>query len=134
MTLLINKNLVNEIFSDVLIFAPVVIRRRKKEKRRGVGGGLCLLEQDEASCLGSETQWLPTGLLSAESESPDTRSDTATSDTEEELEEGETHKKSKSAKRRTHRKLGGTLSVPTYPSFQLRLVMMMVVLLLLLYF
>ena len=110
-------------------------RRRKKEKRRSQ---LSVVEQEEeggaAACLGSETQWLPTGLLSAESESPDTRSDTATSDTEEELEEGETHKKSKSAKRRTHRKLGGTLSVPTYPSFQLRLVMMMVVLLLLLYF
>ena len=88
-----------------------------------------MVEQDEASCLGSETQWLPTGLLSAESESPDTRSDTATSDTEEEPEEGhgQASKKSKSAKRRTHRKLGGTLSVPTYPSFQLRLVIVVVI-------
>ena len=84
-----------------------------------------MVEQDESSCLGSETQWLPTGLLSAESESPESssRSDTATSDTEEEQVEAEGNKKSKSAKRRTHRKLGGTLSVPTYPSFQLRLVM-----------
>lgn len=104
-------------------FKPRIIRprrRRKKEKRRGVGVGLSVVEQDESSCLGSETQWLPTGLLSAESESPDSRSDTATSDTEEDQEEAGGNKKSKSAKRRTHRKLGGTLSVPTYPSFQLR--------------
>jgi len=104
-------------------FKPRIIRprrRRKKEKRRGVGVGLSLLEQDESSCLGSETQWLPTGLLSAESESPDTRSDTATDTDTEDQEELEGNKKSKSAKRRTHRKLGGTLSVPTYPSFQLR--------------
>ena len=92
--------------------------------------GLSLLEQDESSCLGSETQWLPTGLLSAESESPDTRSDTATDTDTEDQEELEGNKKSKSAKRRTHRKLGGTLSVPTYPSFQLRLVMVVMVVML----
>ena len=86
-------------------------RRRKKEKRRSQ---LSVVEQEEegaaAACLGSETQWLPTGLLSAESEpDQDTRSDSASSEEEEE---------SRSAKRRAHRKLGGTLSVPTYTSYQ----------------
>jgi len=101
-------------------FKPRIIRprrRRKKEKRLRVSQvSLTVAEQEEegcsASCLGSENQWLPTGLLSAESDpDPDTRSDTATSD--EEVEE------SMSSKRRGHRKLGGTLSVPTY-SYQLR--------------
>jgi len=101
-------------------FKPRIIRprrRRKKEKRRGGVGGLSVLEQDEASCLGSENQWLPTGLLSAESES---REDSDTSDTDDEEGEEEGGKRSKSGKRRTHRKLGGTLSVPTFPSYQSR--------------
>merc|ERR1719285_127943 len=68
-------------------FIPRIIRprrRRKKEKVRGgvlkVGGGDN--EESSASCLGSEKQWLPTGLLSAES-SFDSRSEGSGSSEEE---------------------------------------------------
>jgi len=68
-------------------FIPRIIRprrRRKKEKVRGgvlkVGGGDN--EESSTSCLGSEKQWLPTGLLSAES-SFDSRSEGSGSSEEE---------------------------------------------------
>jgi len=68
-------------------FIPRIIRprrRRKKEKVRGgalkVGGGEN--EESSTSCLGSEKQWLPTGLLSAES-SFDSRSEGSGSSEEE---------------------------------------------------
>merc|ERR1719278_2481313 len=66
-------------------FIPRIIRprrRRKKEKVRvlKVGGGEN--EESSTSCLGSEKQWLPTGLLSAES-SFDSRSEGSGSSEEE---------------------------------------------------
>merc|ERR1719278_814348 len=68
-------------------FIPRIIRprrRRKKEKVRGgvlkAGGGEN--EESSTSCLGSEKQWLPTGLLSAES-SFDSRSEGSGSSEEE---------------------------------------------------
>merc|ERR1719275_89283 len=66
-------------------FIPRIIRprrRRKKEKVRvlKVGGGDN--EESSTSCLGSEKQWLPTGLLSAES-SFDSRSEGSGSSEEE---------------------------------------------------
>ena len=62
--------------------------------------------EEDGQCLGSEKQWLPTGLLSAESEScgDSGRSDGGTSSDERET----------SSARRAHRKLGATLSMPTY--------------------
>merc|ERR1711971_398710 len=60
--------------------------------------------------LGSGQQhWLPRGLLSAESES---NGDSARSDPESGSETGDSDKE-----RRGHRKLGVTLSVPTYTSY-----------------
>jgi len=92
-------------------FKPRIIkprRRRKKEKRRLCGGSLSVTgDQEDGSCLGSEKQWLPQGLLSAESEScgDSARSESASSDERE------------VSSLRPHRKLGVTLSVPTYASF-----------------
>merc|ERR1719430_1485349 len=87
-------------------FIPRIIRprrRRKKEKRRTAAAPVT--EQEEA-CLGSEKQWLPTGLLSAES-SFDSRSESGCS----EEETPPVHQR---------RKLAPTLSVPTYTSYQYR--------------
>jgi len=84
-------------------FIPRIIRprrRRKKEKRKTVA--VPVSEQEEA-CLGSEKQWLPTGLLSAES-SFDSRSESGSS----EEEAPPVHHR---------RKLAPTLSVPTYSSY-----------------
>jgi len=85
-------------------FIPRIIRprrRRKKEKRRTADVPVC--EQEE-SCLGSEKQWLPTGLLSAES-SFDSRSESGSS----EEEAPPVHHR---------RKLAPTLSVPAYSSYR----------------
>merc|ERR1719228_243192 len=87
-------------------FIPRIIRprrRRKKEKRRTAAAPVS--EQEEA-CLGSEKQWLPTGLLSAES-SFDSRSESGSS----EEEAPPVHQR---------RKLAPTLSVPAYTSYQYR--------------
>jgi len=84
-------------------FIPRIIRprrRRKKEKRRNAAVSV---QEQEESCLGSEKQWLPTGLLSAES-SFDSRSDSGSS----EEEAPAVHQR---------RKLATTLSVPTYSSY-----------------
>lgn len=84
-------------------FIPRIIRprrRRKKEKRKSAA--VPASEQEE-SCLGSEKQWLPTGLLSAES-SFDSRSESGSS----EEEAPPVHHR---------RKLAPTLSVPAYTSF-----------------
>merc|ERR1712106_101914 len=81
-------------------FIPRIIRPRrgrKKEKRRTAAVPVC--EQEE-SCLGSEKQWLPTGLLSAES-SFDSMSESGSS----EEEAPPVHHR---------RKLAPTLSVPAY--------------------
>merc|ERR1719400_2142245 len=73
---------------EVENFVPRIIRprrRRKKEKVRSkTAGGAAGGENEEscASCLGSEKQWLPTGLLSAES-SFDSRSEGSGSSEEE---------------------------------------------------
>merc|ERR1719422_1314352 len=80
----------------------------KKEKRRLCGSSFSVTgDQEDGSCLGSEKQWLPQGLLSAESEScgDSARSESASSDERE------------VSSQRPHRKLGVTLSVPTYASF-----------------
>eukprot|EP00090_Calanus_glacialis_P028491 TRINITY_DN45749_c0_g1_i1.p1 TRINITY_DN45749_c0_g1~~TRINITY_DN45749_c0_g1_i1.p1 ORF type:complete len:429 (-),score=110.87 TRINITY_DN45749_c0_g1_i1:400-1686(-) len=85
-------------------FIPRIIRprrRRKKEKKRTVA--VSVSEQEE-SCLGSEKQWLPTGLLSAES-SFDSRSESGSS----EEEAPPVHQR---------RKLAPTLSVPAYSSYR----------------
>jgi len=87
-------------------FIPRIIRprrRRKKEKKRNAA--VPVSEQEE-SCLGSEKQWLPTGLLSAES-SFDSRSESGSS----EEEAPPVHHR---------RKLAPTLSVPAYTSYQYR--------------
>jgi len=87
-------------------FIPRIIRprrRRKKEKRKTAAASVT--EQEEA-CLGSEKQWLPTGLLSAES-SFDSRSESGSS----EEEAPPVHQR---------RKLAPTLSVPAYTSYQYR--------------
>jgi len=84
-------------------FIPRIIRprrRRKKEKRKTAAAPVS--EQEEA-CLGSEKQWLPTGLLSAES-SFDSRSESGSS----EEEAPPVHHR---------RKLAPTLSVPAYSSY-----------------
>lgn len=89
-------------------FVPRIIRprrRRKKERRRGLTrSGSGVATDEEESCLGSERQWLPTGLLSAES-SCGSPSDSASS--EEEI-----------APRSNRRKLAPTLSMPVYSSSQ----------------
>lgn len=88
-------------------FIPRIIRprrRRKKEKRRSIAANVS--EAEESSCLGSEKQWLPTGLLSAES-SFDSRSDCSGS-SEEEVTINSLH---------VRRKLGTALSVPAYTSY-----------------
>merc|ERR1719309_1279398 len=84
-------------------FIPRIIRprrRRKKEKRRNAAVSV---QEQEESCLGSEKQWLPTGLLSAES-SFDSRSESGSS----EEEAPPVHHR---------RKLAPTLSVPAYSSY-----------------
>merc|ERR1712142_55640 len=60
-------------------------------------------QEGDNSCLGSEKQWLPTGLLSAES-SFDSRSESGSSEEEAPV----VHHR---------RKLAPTLSVPTYSSY-----------------
>lgn len=88
-------------------FVPRIIRprrRRKKEKKRGVGTAAS--EVEESSCLGAEKQWLPTGLLSAES-SYDSRSECSGS-SEEEVTINSLH---------VRRKLAPALSVPAYTSY-----------------
>jgi len=103
-------------------FKPRIIkprRRRKKEKsRRGVEGAMSgdIRCQETSEPPGSEVSlgsgqqhWLPRGLLSAESES---NGDSARSDPESGSETGDSDKE-----RRAHRKLGVTLSVPTYTSY-----------------
>jgi len=99
---------------DLDNFVPRIIkprRRRKKERRRREGEGG---EEDEEegeggaeTCLGAEKQWLPQGLLSAES-SADSRSDSGSS------EEAGSPRVS-----RPHRKLRPTHSVPAYSSYPL---------------
>lgn len=89
-------------------FVPRIIRprrRRKKEKVRSktTGGAGGENEESCASCLGSEKQWLPTGLLSAES-SFDSRSEGSGS-SEEEVTINSLP---------VRRKLAPTLSVPAY--------------------
>merc|ERR1712117_413971 len=89
-------------------FVPRIIRprrRRKKEKVRGktAGGAGGENEESSTSCLGSEKQWLPTGLLSAES-SFDSRSEGSCS-SEEEVTINSLP---------VRRKLAPTLSVPAY--------------------
>merc|ERR1719495_1753508 len=87
-------------------FIPRIIRprrRRKKEKRKTAAAPV---SEQEESCLGSEKQWLPTGLLSAES-SFDSRSESGSS----EEEAPPVHQR---------RKLAPTLSVPAYTSYQYR--------------
>jgi len=87
-------------------FIPRIIRprrRRRKEKRRGAAGAS---EAEEAACLGSEKQWLPTGLLSAES-SYDSRSEGSGS-SEEEVTVNSMP---------VRRKLAPALSVPAYTSY-----------------
>merc|ERR1719489_78025 len=84
-------------------FIPRIIRprrRRKKEKRKTAAAPV---SEQEESCLGSEKQWLPTGLLSAES-SFDSRSESGSS----EEEAPPVHHR---------RKLAPTLSVPAYSSY-----------------
>merc|ERR1711971_359389 len=103
-------------------FKPRIIkprRRRKKEKsRRGLerpvsGDPRCQetseREGPEVSLGSGQQHWLPRGLLSAESES---NGDSARSDPESGSETGDSDKE-----RRGHRKLGVTLSVPTYTSY-----------------
>lgn len=88
-------------------FIPRIIRprrRRKKEKKRGAG--TAATEVEESSCLGAEKQWLPTGLLSAES-SYDSRSECSGS-SEEEVTINSLH---------VRRKLAPALSVPAYTSY-----------------
>merc|ERR1719429_176481 len=70
-------------------------------------------EGPEVSLGSGQQHWLPRGLLSAESES---NGDSARSDPESGSETGpETGDSDK--ERRGHRKLGVTLSVPTYTSY-----------------
>jgi len=82
-------------------FVPRIIRprrRRKKERRRGTTrGSSATTTEAEESCLGSERQWLPTGLLSEAS-------------SEEEL------SVSNHPGPRRRSKLTPTLSMPVYPS------------------
>jgi len=89
---------------DLDNFLPRIIRprrRRKKEKQEKKNKERASVEEREEteSCLGSEKQWLPQGLLSAES-SYDSRSESGSS-----LEDAP-----------VHRKLGPCLSMPTYSS------------------
>ena len=83
------------------------IRRKKKEKRR-LDSNVSLCTEEDGQCLGSEKQWLPTGLLSAESESCGDRSESASSDERDQVSSPSL------STRRGHRKLGATLSMPTY--------------------
>jgi len=90
---------------DLDNFLPRIIRprrRRKKEKQEKKKKERQSVEEREEteSCLGSEKQWLPQGLLSAES-SYDSRSESGSS-----LEDAP-----------VHRKLGPCLSMPAYSSF-----------------
>jgi len=64
-------------------FIPRIIRpRRRRKKEKGRVSKMVDNEESSTSCLGSEKQWLPTGLLSAES-SFDSRSEGSGSSEEE---------------------------------------------------
>ena len=88
-----------------------IFRRKKKEKRRPFESSVSLGGEEDGQCLGSEKQWLPTGLLSAESEScgDSGQSESASSDERDQL-----PSPTPTSSRRGHRKLGATLSMPTY--------------------
>jgi len=93
-------------------FKPRIIkprRRRKKEKKRHTVGGKIVSQEHEDVCLGSENQWLPQGLLSAESESC---GDSVRSESDQEVSSS-----SSSSSVKSHRKLAATLSVPTFSSY-----------------
>jgi len=122
---------------DLDNFLPRIIRprrRRKKEKKekkkrkevregadrdgnkgvKGVKGAKDEKDREETeSCLGSEKQWLPQGLLSAES-SYDSRSDSGSS-----VDESPASSSSNSASSASplHRKLGPALSMPACHTF-----------------
>lgn len=92
-------------------FKPRIIkprRRRKKEKKRHTAGGKIVSQEPDDVCLGSENQWLPQGLLSAESESC---GDSVRSESDQEVSSS-----SSSSSVKSHRKLAATLSVPTFSS------------------
>jgi len=88
-------------------FIPRIIkprRRRKKEKKLGEGSAVTRYEHEETLCLGSEKQWLPTGLLSAES-CLDSRSETGFSSEDD---------NPVSTRQGGRRKLASTMSVPVH--------------------
>merc|ERR1712130_241374 len=95
-------------------FKPRIIkprRRRKKEKKRHTAGGKVVSQELDDVCLGSENQWLPQGLLSAESESCGDCGDSVRSESDQEVSSS-----SSSSSVKSHRKLAATLSVPTFSS------------------
>jgi len=92
-------------------FIPRIIkprRRRKKEKKAEDASLATRFDAEETLCLGSEKQWLPTGLLSAES-CLDSRSETGGSE-EEDIYSNVRHG--------ARRKLGTTMSVPLNIGFR----------------
>ena len=95
-------------------------RRRKKEKKKiqsGQGSSVTKEGDDVLSvCSGNEKQWLPTGLLSAES-CADTCDSEASARSESDQETTSSTSSSASSKSLKHRKLAATLSVPTYSSY-----------------
>jgi len=87
---------------DLENFVPRIIRPRRRRKKDKKEKKPTNEEEKDETCLGSEKQWLPQGLLSAES-SFDSRSESGSSEEDNPI---------------VRRKLGPALSMPVYPFYQ----------------